>query len=186
MTDWNVDPALDLELDRAIRFLAAAMEASGHNPKPVVLHSVRVGVYLRGLGYPRDIVLAGFLHDVLEDSDTKPGDVTKRFGRKVGGLVKALSDDPAIRDRRERFRDTIRRMVAAGPPALIVSAADRLDNLPFFKLTKGNPALRAYLLEKALCFLDVSKPLIGEERIWKALAAGYRRLPGWSAGKRRA
>jgi GTP pyrophosphokinase len=177
VTDWNTDPEQDGEFDRAIRFLSSVMETSGHNPKPVVLHSVRTGLYLRSIGYSREIVLAGFLHDVLEDSDTKPGEVTKRFGRKVGALVEALSDDPTIRDRRERFRETVRRLMAAGPPALIVSAADRLDNLPFFRLTKGDRALRAYLLEKMRYFLDVSKPLIGKERLWKELEAGYRRLP---------
>ena len=182
MTDWNTDSEKDLELDRAIRFLAAAMEKSGHNPKPVVLHSVRTGIYLRGLGYSREIVLAGFLHDILEDSDTKPKDMAKRFGKNVRDMVEAVTDDTAIRDRRERYREALGRMVAAGRPALIVSAADRLDNIPFFRLTKGDKDLDAYLLEKTGRFLEASKRLIGKEPPWRELAAGFRRLPGARPG----
>jgi len=183
MTDWNADPGKDLELDRAIRFLAAAMEKSGHNPKPVVLHSVRTGIYLRGLGYSREIVLAGFLHDILEDSDTKPGEVKSRFGEDVGSLVEALTFDAAIKDKREQYREAVRRMVVAGPAALIVSAADRLDNIPFFRLTDGNKELDAYLLEKTGHFLEASEHLIGKEQPWQELAAELRRLPDNQAGR---
>lgn len=39
-----------------------------NSPKPVILHSIRIALYLNNLGYNRNIVLAAILHDILEDS----------------------------------------------------------------------------------------------------------------------
>jgi hypothetical protein len=58
----------DFDIDRAIRFLSAAIERSGHNLKPVVLHSVRVGLILDEYRYGWEVVVAGVLHDILEDT----------------------------------------------------------------------------------------------------------------------
>ncbi|MFC7175946.1 hypothetical protein [Halosegnis marinus] len=42
----------DEEVERALRYLVDSFESSGDNPKPVILHSTRVGMdlYDRGTG----------------------------------------------------------------------------------------------------------------------------------------
>jgi (p)ppGpp synthase/HD superfamily hydrolase len=166
----------NLEFDKAIRFVAVALETTGRNPKPVVLHSVRTGLYLREQGYSKEIVLAGFLHDVLEDSATKPADIRATFGETVCALVEAVSYNESFKDREKAFQDVLARMIAAGPAALIVSAADGIDNLPYTVLA-GDPDLYTWLREKMSVFLKESEPLIGKEPPWIALNKGFNQLP---------
>lgn len=58
------------EIEKAIVFLVKAISASGNNPKLVILHSILVGLSLIKFNYPIHIIQAGFLDDVIEDSDT--------------------------------------------------------------------------------------------------------------------
>ena len=75
------DQRLDRELERAIVFLVLQMERAGNNPKPVVLHSIRVALYLYDQGCGGDIVVAA-LHDLLEDSDTPRGRSSESSARR--------------------------------------------------------------------------------------------------------
>lgn len=61
--------AEDEAIERAMEFLVHSFESSGDNPKPVILHSTRVGMDLYDRGYEQHVVIAGFLHDLLEDTD---------------------------------------------------------------------------------------------------------------------
>ena len=40
------DRSFDYDLDRALVFMAKTIDACGYNPKPLVTHSTRVGMYL--------------------------------------------------------------------------------------------------------------------------------------------
>ena len=60
-------------VEKAIKYLVDAIKQSGHNPKPVILHSIRVGLFLFNQNYNQDIVIAAILHDILEDTDTTIG-----------------------------------------------------------------------------------------------------------------
>src|SRR5215208_732734 len=69
---------------------------------PFVTHPVEVACLLHEAGYSDDVVAAGVLHDVLEDTDASVEDLERRFGLEVAGLVAAVSDDPTIEDHAER------------------------------------------------------------------------------------
>jgi len=85
-----------------------------------------VAVLLRNRGFDDEVVAAGLLHDLVEDTDTTPEDVRARFGARVAALVEALSDDPAIEDYAERKAALRERVAAAGPDALAIFAADKV------------------------------------------------------------
>ncbi len=104
------------------------MERRGNNPKPVVLHSIRVALYLYDQGYGRDIVVAAVLHDLLEDSDTTPQQIEREFGPEVARLVAANSFDRDIADEEERDREMLARCGENGRAAILIKAADILDN----------------------------------------------------------
>jgi len=165
----------DFIFDHAITFLAVAMATSGRNPKPVVLHSVRTGLLLLELGYPDEVVTAGFLHDILEDSSVTASKLRTEFGPEVLRIVRAVSDNAGISDRLARSRETLKRIVSAGKKAMVVAAADRLVNLPFFSQA-ASPTLETYLRIKTREFLTASRPLIGKEPVWKSLARKSRRF----------
>jgi (p)ppGpp synthase/HD superfamily hydrolase len=94
---------------------------------PFVTHPVEVACLLHEAGYSDEVVAAGVLHDVLEDTDAERAELEARFGRRVADLVEAVSDDPSIEDVAER-KAALRRQVAdAGECAAVVFAADKVS-----------------------------------------------------------
>jgi (p)ppGpp synthase/HD superfamily hydrolase len=94
---------------------------------PFVTHPVEVACLLHEAGYSDEVVAAGVLHDVLEDTEVERGELEERFGPEVAGMVAAVSDDPAIEDHAER-KTALRAQVArAGEDAAAVFAADKVS-----------------------------------------------------------
>lgn len=79
------------EIERALFFLSNALQDSGHNTKPVLLHSIQVAEMLWERGFPQDVVIAAVLHDVVEDTDITIDDVEQSFGHQVAVYVDALT-----------------------------------------------------------------------------------------------
>lgn len=160
------------KIEKAIKFLVLAIEKSGHNPKSVITHSIRVGLHLDELNYSQEIVIAGILHDLLEDSETKPKEIKQKFGDKVAGLVKANSFDKNIKDKKKRYQQTLTRCLKAGKEALIIKTADILDNSHYYHLAKGKK-LRQWLVEKMKHFIDHSEKILKNEAILQKLQKQY-------------
>ncbi len=159
----RIDYELEKEMDRAIMLLARAFDASGHNAKPVILHSIRVGMALFNAGYGKTVVLAGLLHDLLEDTDITARELEAHFGEELTRVVEAVSFDPEIRSKREQNEDVFRRCRAYGFDALAVKCADIADNIDYFVPTPGYEELAQILLEKYHSFLLTAEPvLLGE------------------------
>ena len=133
-----MDP-LQIAFRQALRF--ALDYHTGQTRKgssvPYTVHPVAVAETL-AYHYPErlELVLAGLLHDVVEDTDATLEQVERRFGPTVAELVDAvtkpavddLPDDPVERwnKKREAQLDKLRR---AGDDAHRLKAADALANL---------------------------------------------------------
>ena len=90
-------------------------------------HPIEVACLLHEAGYSDEVVAAGVLHDVLEDTEAQSSDLVGRFGEEVAALVAAVSDDPSIDGDVER-KAALRRQVAdAGDCAAVVFAADKVS-----------------------------------------------------------
>jgi (p)ppGpp synthase/HD superfamily hydrolase len=96
---------------------------------PFVTHPVEVACLLHETGYPDDVVAAGVLHDVLEDSDADRDELEARFGWRVADLVDALTDDPSIEDEGERKAALRRQVAGAGEWAAAIFAADKVSKV---------------------------------------------------------
>lgn len=158
----------DEEIERAIRYLVHSFEASGDNPKPVILHSVRVGMNLYERDYEKRIVISGLLHDLLEDTDETADDIRSKFGTEVTDIVEATSFDERIDDYLERHYDIYRRCFELGRDAVVVKAADILDNSDYYGLGDSEELQRNHL-EKMRYFIDESESYIGDEGIHREL-----------------
>ena len=163
------DATEDEEIERALQYLVHSFEASGDNPKPVVLHSTRVGMDLYDRGYEESVVVAGFLHDLVEDTAVTADEIRSRFGTEVAEIVEAASFDPSIDDYLERHYDIYDNCFALGRPAVLVKAADILDNSDYYGLA-GSEELKRKLLTKMEYFIEESAPYIGDEAIHAELA----------------
>lgn len=105
---------------------------------PYIVHPVAVGETL-AYHYPdhHELVVAGVLHDVVEDTDATLEHVARRFGPTVTRLVDAvtkpehvpdLPDDPVARWQLKRDAQ-LAKLAAADDDAHRLKAADALANL---------------------------------------------------------
>lgn len=161
----------DIKIEKAIKYLSRIMDESGNNPKPVVLHSTRVAMRLYNLGYETDIVVAAFLHDLLEDSAARADNISLEFGERVLELIKGNTFDISIKDESERYKETFARLLAVGKDAVIIKAFDILDNSDFYSFKQGDKS--NIVLNKMGFFLEVSRDLLGEEPVYKELFSRY-------------
>lgn len=161
-------PEDNSEIEKAIKFLVFSIEKSGKNPKPIIIHSIRTAFYLDYLGYSKNIVIAGLLHDLPEDSEVTLADVEEKFGKKVRKLVASCTFDRGIKDRAERYKDNFDKAARLGKEALVLRAADLLDNSHYYHLVKDEETYKR-LLDKLDYFLQVSKKIISKEKVYKDL-----------------
>ena len=94
---------------------------------PFVTHPVEVACLLHEAGYSDDVVAAGVLHDVIEETDSNQGELEERFGANVAALVAAVSDDPSIEDEARRKAALREQVAKAGECAVAVFAADKVS-----------------------------------------------------------
>ena len=73
---------------------------------PYIVHPMEVMQILTKFHCAETVIIAGILHDILEDTDTKPDEIEKLFGGEVLGLVKAESEDKS-KTWKERKQATI-------------------------------------------------------------------------------
>ncbi len=161
--------AEDKEIEEAIKNLVFSIQQTGKNPKPVMLHSIRVGISLYTLGYNKNIVIGGILHDLLEDTDVSFDDLKHRFGEKVARLVHACSFDERIADETERYKEATERCLKEGKEALIVKAADFIDNIPYTLDRSSENEIYEFLRGKTKHFIDKARGSIANEVAFQEL-----------------
>ncbi len=96
---------------------------------PFVIHPLEVGVLLHNAGAPDEVVAAGVLHDVIEDTSVSLPEIGRRFGPRVQELVGAVTDDETIEDKDERKEASRRRVQAVGQDAAMIFAADKVSKV---------------------------------------------------------
>jgi (p)ppGpp synthase/HD superfamily hydrolase len=128
--------AMTLRLEEALRFAAKAHHGQMRKGSgtPYFEHVVAVALILDRAGFEEDVVVAGLLHDVVEDTATSFEDVADRFGARVSELVRHCSEvktDEQGNKRPwiDRKRDHLAALSAAPFEALGIILADKLHNL---------------------------------------------------------
>jgi (p)ppGpp synthase/HD superfamily hydrolase len=127
---------MTLRLEDAMRFAAKAhggqvRKVSG---TPYFQHVAAVALILDRAGFGEDVVVAGLLHDVVEDTATSFDDVAARFGENVSELVRHCSEvkTDAEGNKRpwiDRKRAHLAALSAAPVEARGIILADKLHNL---------------------------------------------------------
>jgi len=171
--DTNI--TFDLQLEKAIRFLVSAIIKSGNNPKPTILHSLKVGFCLYNMGYDQETVIGGLLHDLLEDSATTAEEIEQIFGKRIADLVQANTFTKEAKSEEAKYKDCFSRCVKEGKSALLIKAADILDNSFYYPLAKNRQTFQK-LLQKMSYFIELSKPYLKDEVVWKKLVKRFRFL----------
>ncbi|MEO0352745.1 MAG: bifunctional (p)ppGpp synthetase/guanosine-3',5'-bis(diphosphate) 3'-pyrophosphohydrolase [Cyanobacteria bacterium P01_A01_bin.15] len=107
------------------------MRASG---EPYIAHPVAVANILRSLGGDSAMIAAGFLHDVVEDTDVTADEIEAHFGAEVRQMVEGVTKLSKFQfnSKTERQAENFRRMflaMAQDIRVIVVKLADRLHNM---------------------------------------------------------
>lgn len=96
------------------------------------VHPAEVGYLLAGLGMDAQTIIAGLLHDTIEDAGVKPQTIRDLFGAEVLLLVEGVTKLGTLRYRGlERHTESLRKLFAATAKdirVLIIKLMDRLHN----------------------------------------------------------
>lgn len=82
---------------------------------------------LKRFGFSGKFIVAGFLHDSIEDDGISYNDIRKHFGIEVAEMVYCVTDELG-RNRREKKEKTLPK-TASNPNAIILKLADRIANI---------------------------------------------------------
>ena len=129
----------------AAYFAISAHGNQTYDSYPYYYHLEEVVDILREFGYTDDkYIVAGYLHDTLEDTAVSYNDIKERFGEEIAEIVFAVTDELG-RNRKERKAKTYPK-IKANKDAIIVKLADRISNMRN-SLLKGHKMSEMYIKE---------------------------------------
>lgn len=111
----------------------------GENAEPYINHPLEVANLLADVGGITDVevLIAGLLHDTVEDTDTSAEDLAKQFGDRVAGLVMEVTDDKSL-PKAERKRLQVEHAPHLSDDAKLIKLADKISNIR--DITNNPPA----------------------------------------------
>jgi (p)ppGpp synthase/HD superfamily hydrolase len=118
-------------IDHAIAFSAKAHDGQYRKATdvPYIYHPFAVGMILMQAGCSEEIIAAGILHDVVEDTDVSLEVLTIEFGQTIADIVAGCSEPDKSLPWKERKEHTIDYLKTAPFEIKVVAAADKLHNI---------------------------------------------------------
>ncbi len=130
-------PSADISLiEKAYKIASEAhKEQFRKSGEPYIIHPLWVGIILADLEMDKETIVAGMLHDVVEDTVMTLDDITREFGSEVALLVDGVTKLGQLsysKDKLEVQAENLRKMflaMAKDIRVIIIKLADRLHNM---------------------------------------------------------
>ena len=153
------DSAIVKAYEIALRLHEGQFRKSG---EPYIIHPIAVAKILAGFGMDNETVIAGLLHDVVEDTEYTREQLVEDFDEKIAALVDGVTklgnisyDTSSEKVQAENFRKMFLAM-SKDIRVLIIKLADRLHNMRTLEYMPTNKRE-----SKALETLEIYAPLAG-------------------------
>lgn len=142
----------------------------GTTDVPNWTHSLRVRDALQKHGFSENVVMAGLLHDIVEDGNTSLEELKELgFSESVIQLVDLCSHDQSVVGTEARWMTMMARLVTANnPSAWAIKLADIIDNL--HSCHTMPPEKQKFMREvKGVIMLRLTERELGEGELWREL-----------------
>ena len=96
---------------------------------PYIVHPLAVGMMLAHYDYPEDVIIAGLLHDVIEDTATTSADICVVFGQAVTELVEQSSEPDKSLSWEERKTSFALQLSEAADDVKAITCCDKMHNM---------------------------------------------------------
>lgn len=100
---------------------------------PYITHPLTVGLILAHAGADEDVVIAGILHDTIEDSSPEKKVskemIAERFGTHVAALVLSVTEEDQTRAWEESKKEALGHIAHFSHGSLLVKSADTISNV---------------------------------------------------------
>lgn len=138
--------------------------------EPAYIHSIRVSQALADFGYSEDVVIAGLLHDIVEDGATSLDELRQAgFNERVIELVRLCTHDDMIEGGDRRWIKMMAGLIDADDAeAWAIKIADITDNLKSSNTLPQDRRLFMYQA-KAPFLLRLSWFKLADSSAWQAL-----------------
>jgi (p)ppGpp synthase/HD superfamily hydrolase len=121
---------INLNIHEAIIF--ATQKHTGQVRKgtdiPYIVHPMEVMQILTEGKCAEEVIIAGILHDTLEDTNTTPEEIRKKFGKQILEIVASETEDKS-RTWKERKKVAIDHIKTSSIESKLVCCADKLSNM---------------------------------------------------------
>lgn len=121
---------LDL-IDYAIYFATKAhngQKRKSDKEVDMIFHPYTVAMIIQRAGGSDNAVIAGLLHDVVEDTKYTLNDIVNEFGENIANIVSEVSEKKEL-EWDERKQEAIDRIKTASLDGKLVECADKVSNL---------------------------------------------------------
>ena len=147
----------DKEYEECIYFLAEKLQENS-NDSNTLIHSIRVGLNMKKDGYSINVIKAGFLHDIFEDTNISENILRKKYDNEILELIKSTTADYSIKNEKE---------------TLILKCYDIEDKMDYYKESTDRDIVYMHNYKYNL-FLTMSKDSISQYSIWKKMKRKYK------------
>lgn len=98
---------------------------------PYITHLLSVALILSRAGADEDVIIAGILHDAIEDTNgaVKRENISRVFGERVAGLVNDVTEQDKSLPWEVRKQQALDHISSMDQDALLLKSADVLHNL---------------------------------------------------------
>ncbi len=138
-----------------------------HSGEPYFSHVFEVAKILAGFGMDTKTIIAGLLHDTIEDAKATEEDVEREFGEDVLFLVNGVSKLGKVKYRgEERHVESLRKFfvaMAEDARVIIIKLADRLHNIQTLKYHLSPEKAKRIALET----IEIHAPMANRLGMWK-------------------
>ncbi len=176
------NPHADMEkIIKAYHFAQSAHEGQYRNSgEKYFVHPFNVAMILADLNMDESTIIAGLLHDVIEDTEISYEEIETEFGTEIADLVDGVTKLKKLqyKTKQENQAENLRKMVMAMAKdirVIIIKLADRLHNMRTLEYMS-----EAKKKEKAIETLEIYAPLahrLGMSRIkWELEDLSLRHL----------